>query len=98
MTGKAIFSTLLAAPPIIISDFSEISEIIIGGATGMVLKMGQYLDSGEEVSVNTDRYSEKLGPDVDRPPQARGLHWTPISRNEVSIYRYLRDRVKVFSL
>ena len=60
--------------------------------------MGQYLDSGEEVSVNTDRYSEKLGPNVDRPPQAGGLHWTPISRNEVSIYRYLRDRVKVFSL
>ena len=39
LTGKAIFSTLPVAPPIIISDFSKISEMIIGGATGGVLKM-----------------------------------------------------------
>ena len=39
LTGKAIFSTLPVAPPIIISDFSEISEMIIGGATGGVMKM-----------------------------------------------------------
>ena len=39
LTGKAIFSTLPVAPPIIISDFSEISEMIIGGATWGVMKM-----------------------------------------------------------
>ena len=39
LTGKAIFSTLPVAPPIIISEISEKSEMIIGGATGRVLKM-----------------------------------------------------------
>ena len=38
LTGKAIFSTLPVAPPIIISEISEKSEIIIGGATRRVLK------------------------------------------------------------
>ena len=39
LTGKAIFITPPVAPPIIISDFSKISEMIIGGATRRVLKM-----------------------------------------------------------
>ena len=39
LTGNAIFITSLEAPPIIFLDFFDISEIIIGGATGRVLKM-----------------------------------------------------------
>ena len=39
LTGKAIFITHLVAPPIIISEILEKSEMIIGGATGGVMKM-----------------------------------------------------------
>ena len=39
LAGKAIFSTFLVAPPIIVSKILEISKMIIGGATGKVLKM-----------------------------------------------------------
>ena len=39
LAGKAIFSTFPVAPPIIILEISRISETIIGGATGKVLKM-----------------------------------------------------------
>ena len=39
LAGKAIFSTFPVAPPIIILEISKISETIIGGATGKVLKM-----------------------------------------------------------
>ena len=39
LTGKAIFSTLPVAPPIIISDFFEISEMIIGGPIGKMMKI-----------------------------------------------------------
>ena len=39
LTGKAIFITPPAAPPIIILKISDISEMVIDGATGKVLKM-----------------------------------------------------------
>ena len=39
MAGKAIFSTFPVAPPMIILEISKISETIIGGATGKVLKI-----------------------------------------------------------
>ena len=39
LPGKAIFSTFPVAPPIIVSEILEISKMIIGGATGKVLKM-----------------------------------------------------------
>ena len=39
LAGKAIFSTFPVAPPIIVSEIFEISKMIIGGATGKVLKM-----------------------------------------------------------
>ena len=39
LTGKDICTTPPAAPPIIISEISEKSEMIIGGATGGVMKM-----------------------------------------------------------
>ena len=38
LTGKAIFSAFPVAPPIIVSEILEISKMIIGGATGKVLK------------------------------------------------------------
>ena len=43
--------------------------------------LGQWLHSVEEVSINTDRNSEKLRSNVNRPPKAGGLHWTEILRN-----------------
>ena len=39
LAGKAILSTFPVAPPIIVSEILEISKMIIGGATGKVLKM-----------------------------------------------------------
>ena len=39
LAGKAIYSTFPLAPPNIILRISKISETIIGGATGKVLKM-----------------------------------------------------------
>jgi len=39
LAGKAIFSTFLVAPPIIVSEILAISKMMIGGATGKVLKM-----------------------------------------------------------
>ena len=60
--------------------------------------MEQYPDSGEDISENMARYAEKWGsmyPDGRRP---EGLHWPPISRHEGHIFRYDRDRVRIFSL
>ena len=39
LAGKAIFSTFPVVPPIIILEISNISEMIIRGVTGKVLKM-----------------------------------------------------------
>ena len=36
-------------------------------------------ESGEGASINADRHSEKLGLNVDRRPQAGGLHCTLVS-------------------
>ena len=61
--------------------------------------LGQYLDSGEDVSVNTDRIPKNWDPihtDGRRPSVC--IDKIPILRNEVCIYRYVQARVKVFSL
>ena len=60
--------------------------------------LGECHESGEGASINADRYSEKLGLNVDRRPQAGGLHWAPISKNEVCIYGCARARLMVFAL
>ena len=41
---------------------------------------------------------EKLGSNVNRRPQAGGLHWTPISRDEVCISRCVRARLMALTL
>ena len=41
--------------------------------------------SGEGAPGNADQSPEKLGSNVARRPEAGGLHWTPISRDEVRI-------------
>ena len=41
LAGKAIFSTFSVAPPIIISDFSKISEMIIGAENGLSCQFGK---------------------------------------------------------
>ena len=38
------------------------------------IALGECHESGEGASINADRYSEKLGFNVDRRPQAGGLH------------------------
>ena len=42
--------------------------------------------------------SEKLGFNMAWGPQARGLYWTPISKNEDGIPQYVRARRTVFTL
>ena len=42
--------------------------------------------------------SEKLGFNMARGPQARGLYWTPISKTEDGIPRYVRARLAALTL
>ena len=58
----------------------------------------EYVDSGEDVSVNTVRCPEKLGYNTTRRPKAGGWYCTPISKDEDRIHRYVRARVNVFTL
>ena len=60
--------------------------------------MREYVDSGEDVSVNTVRCPEKLGYNTTRRPKAGGWYCTPISKDEDRIHRYVRARVNVFTL
>ena len=61
--------------------------------------MGQYGDSGEEVSLNTDRILRNWGPIQTKGHRSTVcIDKTPISKNEVSNYRYVRARVTAFSL
>ena len=60
--------------------------------------LGQCRESGEDASANADRNPEKLGSNMDRRPQAGGPYWTPISKNEDGILRYIRARIMVFTL
>ena len=42
--------------------------------------------------------SEKLRFNMDQRPKAGGPYWTPISKDEVRIHRYVQARVTVFTL
>ena len=55
-------------------------------------------ESGEGAPGNADQSPEKLGSNVDRRPKAGGLHWTPISRDEVRITRCARARLTAYTL
>ena len=65
---------------------------------GYIRVLGKYGDSGADVSVNTDQSPEKMGSNMDRRPKAGGPYWTPISKDEVRIHRYVQARVTVFTL
>ena len=60
--------------------------------------MGECHESGEGASLNADRYSEKLGLNVDRRPQAGGSHLALISKNEVCIYGCAQARLMALTL
>ena len=60
--------------------------------------MREYVDSVEDVSVNTVRCPEKLGSNITRRPKAGGWYCTPISKDEDRIHRYVRARVNAFTL
>ena len=69
LAGKAIFSTFLVAPPVIILEISKISETIIGGATRKVLKMAFPNNMARWKAQNLILPSCKI------PNSARGRHF-----------------------
>ena len=76
-----IFS--VSCPPHVLANTGGGHEIdlflLISGTVSFqalikLITMGECHESGEGASINADRYSEKLGLNVDRRPQAGGPH------------------------
>ena len=75
LTGKAIFSTLPVAPPIIISEISEKSEMIIGGATGEMMKMAFLVNLASWKAQNMIVTWKLDDPSCQIANSARGRHF-----------------------
>ena len=75
LAWKTIFSTFLVAPPIIILEISKISETIIGGATGKVLKMAFPANMASWKAQNLILPWKLHDPSYQIPNSARGRHF-----------------------
>ena len=87
LAGKTIFSTFLVAPPIIIFKISKISETIIGGATGKVLKMAFPANMASWKAQNLILPWKLDDPSCQIPNSARGRHfWASWSLHIFAIF------------